>query len=324
MSRLLRLVFGAVLILALLESSPACAAFTPSEAASVSGVVALVETLDRALNELSFAIRSGQDTKPLIRETTLHVKEAVREASLTLALLVDVVPDAAFTAPDPATRAVRVKEAWFHLERVGMFSNMALSASAKAVGENTRRARMTWLPQALTRIGQINRTLSYSNPRPASYPTLIGPHGSYDEVQFFQWRGSWYALDMLEEGLANFGVDDEGVDVYTFVNRAAILYDAFANGLALMAGIGDPTLSQFWRVNIWIIQFTSYLKTGLPLRYMELQTAVASGSAKWAGVRIRITDSWRQMDESIAQAQRFPKCSMVKDPEGCARGQDTR
>jgi hypothetical protein len=318
----------AMALLVLIFAAPAHAALTTEEAAQVSALVSnVISPLNAALGEFSLAVRYQQDGPDVLRQVIEHTKEAVREAHLTLALLVNVVPSNGYVEPDPGTRATRVAEAWFHLDRVTMFAYQAIADAEGAVGENTRRGPSIWLRYAIAGVPGIDRSQAFSNPAPASFPAVVGPHGDYNRVMFELYRSNWYALDMLEYAMPYYGRKE--ADWYVLVSRAPIFYDGYARAMALMAGVvvwpADPTLSQFWRVLGSQAGLTDYHTQSLSLRYSEVMDALTVAPAvEFRPAYLRIVDSWKHMDQSVWETLVFVNCSATHDPDGCARGQSTR
>jgi hypothetical protein len=304
-----------------LQASVASAAFTSSEQQQVDTLVTqVVGPLNQALAELSFAIKGGQDPAPTLQAGVMHTKEAVREASLVLADLVNVVTGHTFLPPDPAGRAGRVNDAWFHLDRVTMFIETAQGGLARASGMNTKRAATVWLPEALAGAASIDRTLSYADPNPPTYPKIIGPHGSFDNVEWELYRAWWYALDMLENGIAHY--PQARADWYTFVNRSALLYDTYAQTIARMAGVPPSGTSQFFLVLGALGGLTDMYSMGASQRYEEIQgSLIVSPSPALTSVLGRVTDSWRHMDAAVWAMLVFPGCDAITNPDGCAGGQ---
>ena len=311
----------AAVLLAL--ASPASAAFTDAEAASVSRLVTqVVGNLSQAQSEVSFAVQGAQDPAPLLRDTAMAVKEAVREALLALALLVDVVPGSSFVAPDPAGRAGRVAEAWTHLDRIALFIDQAQAASAGAVGANTRRAKTIWLPAARSAAAGVDRAPAFADARPASWPAIIGPHGDYDRTQWRLYRSLWYLLDAVEYALPWYGAGP-AADWYALLQKSYPIYDAMARGLALIAGVPPASLagvSQFWRVLAHVASLTDIDAQAVAERLFEVGGAVA-GPAELAASRVRVLDAWRHLDASVWFVLIFLDCSQASDPNGCAAGQ---
>ena len=307
-----------------LQASVASAMFTSSEQQQVDTLVRqVVGPLNHALTELSFAIKGSQDPAQMLQTGVTHTKEAVREASLVLADLVNVVTGHGFMPPDPAGRAARVNDAWFHLDRVAMFVEWAQGNLAKAAGPNTQRAATIWLPEALAGVAAIDRTLSYADPNPPTYPKIIGPHGSFDNVEWELYRAWWYALDMLEYGIAHSPA--ARADWYTFVNRSAILYNTYAQTMARMAGVPASSTSQFFLVLSALGGLTDFYSQGAAQRYEEIQVAlILSPSAALTSALGRVTDSWRHMDAAVWAMLVFPGCDVITHPDGCAGGQLAR
>jgi len=314
-----------IVLLAMALATPAHAALTTGESAQVNSlIVNVISPLNAALSEFSFAIRGQQDTPAILRPAVEHTKEAVREAHLTLALLINVVPAAEFVMPDPTTRAARVAEAWTHLDRAASFAQWARANAAAGIGGNTFRAQSIWLPEALAGTTRINRALAYSDPSPASFPAIIGPHGDYNRTVWQLFRANWYVLDTLEYSIALYGT--RAADWYMLVNRAPIFYDTYARLMALMAGVvvppGDASLSQFWRVLGAQASLTDFHQQGLSLRYTEIMDALTQApSLDFRLPYLRIVDSWKQMDQAVWEMLVFLNCSASSDPQGCARGQ---
>lgn len=314
-----------VVLLALAFATPAHAALTTAESAQVNSlVVNVISPLNAALSELSFAVRGQQDRPDVLRPAVEHTKEAIREAHLALALLVNVVPGAEFVMPDPSTRATRVAEAWFHLDRVALFAGWAQGDMLAGAGLNTVRARTIWLPAALAWTRQIDRGLAYTDPSPVSFPAIIGPHGDYNRTVWQLYRANWYVLDTLEYTFPFYG--SRTADWYTLVNRAPIFYDTYARLIALMAGVvvppGDASLSQFWRVLGAQASLTDFHQQGLSLRYTEIMDAITLAPApEFRLPYLRVVDSWKQMDQAVWEMLVFLNCSASSDPQGCARGQ---
>lgn len=309
--------------------------FNAEEKAQVVNLISGVITpLNSALlNELSVSVKENQDLPANLKPVLVAVKEALRESSLALSLLMNGNGDATFSIPDPTKRSARLTLAWFHLDRVTMFTQSAILALGKCGGANAVRAKTIWLPQVIAGVKKIDRSLPYVNPNPNDHGTLIGPHGDWVRSTWELWRAWWYATDLLEYALDSYP-QDMAVNWYAVINKLPILYGTLARGIArftdidttdkerqIRATLTNPAGQQFFLLLGYSQVLTDFATNppGMPEFYEELQEALAAGSPALASARIRLTDSWRHMDKAVWHALlEFPGCDMLNDPAGCA------
>jgi hypothetical protein len=239
-----------------------------------------------------------------------------------LSLLVDVVSPLQFIVPDPVTRAQRVADAWTHLDAVIPKIDTARNNIADATGPNLRAAS-SHLAAARAAIGPLDRSLAYADARPPSYPALVGPHGDYDRTQSELARGFAYLLDGFEFAIQQYGVAAlSPANWYLVVQSGQLIVETYARGLAIMAGVGDSNVSQFWRIVNYTKRLTDFRSGAMTERYFTVvQTLAINPGSELRAAIIRVVDSWRHMDQSVWFILVFLNCSQTHDPQGCAAGQ---
>lgn len=328
-----------LLLALLLLASPAQAAFTDTEKAQVEKlVVGVAGNIHIALGtEVATAIRDKQDPPSLLKPGAAALASASREVSQCLTLLLGQNNAASVNDPRPATRADALAQAWFHCDRVPMFLDQFMSATALAGGANTMRARTIAVPAARAALSGVDRTLGYVDPRPNTRGTLIGPHGAFDHSEWSIWRSWWYMLDSLDSVIPVY--DSPGVDAYNFVSKAAGIADIGAHGIARFADIDvtqqekdNRALLQTLPAGPFGVQFFLLLAYGQvltdfnipsgvsgPQFYQQLQDALGAGDGSFLAARSKLTDSWRRMDNATWMGLLvFPGCDMNQNPMGCA------
>lgn len=312
------------LLMTALCTSPAHAVFTTAEATQIENIrVNVVGKLALALESDTFAIQGNQDTLAMRRSAILQTNFAMQHALRGLSRLVDVVEPAQFIVPDPATRANRVAAAWGDFDQSVTYIDGAISALSGATGTNMVQARTTHLPGARNAILAVNRNLSYADARPTSYPRLIGPHGDYDRMQA-QLARSWnYHVDIV---YGAFNVYGQGANPpvrnwYTALQKSFQNYKTLADGHALMAGVGQTNISQFWRVLNYLRRLTDSGVDGLNVRFFNILAALADPNDPLYFAVTRVGESWRASDQAAWEEMVFPDCSQATDPDGCAAGQ---
>jgi hypothetical protein len=317
------IVCAVVLTVTLLGVTPVNAAFTTAEAQQVEKIrTDVVGRLDLALAAMAVAVRDQEDTLAMRRLAIIYTIRATREAMTALSLLVDVVSPLQFIPPDPVTRAQRVADAWAHLDAVIPKIDTARSTIADATGPNLRAAS-SHLAAARAAIGPLDRSLAYADARPPSYPALVGPHGDYDKTQSELARGSAYFLDGFEFAIQQYGVAALSAANWNIVVQSGqLIVEAYARGLAVMAGVGDSNVSQFWRILNYTKRLTDFRSGAMTERYFSIiQSMATSPGPELRAATIRVVDSWRHMDQSVWSILLFLNCSQTHDPQGCAAGQ---
>ena len=316
------------------------AAFTGAERAEIVQLVNAQSYTHEGLRYMTFAISAGTttQTRTPLADAILRTVAASREASLAYGLLLNIVVEQhdtpGFAALQALSRPDRVAIAWWRMDRsiaaieaAQQMLTAAHKASASAAFRDAvRRARDIWLFQAKRELVAINRGLTYAKPLPLSYPKIIGPHGSYDETQWFLWRANWYALDMLEELAIAYRTGPLLTNywpVYKAINSTSVILDIEIHAQAILAGItftaAQAALNPFFRVVDqlqWVTEETSE-------RYHEVQAEIAAWI--WAtrstvpvpltNALVRLSDSWRNLDQGVWQQLIFPNC---EPPTPCA------
>jgi hypothetical protein len=344
MKSLIRMI---VLSTALLTPWHAFAAFTDQEAASLVRLHNARESLEEAVMHHIAQLWSAYTTPATRLALGRAMRDALaasRELNMAEALLVGVVTEQLETPPfiklAASPRSERLRQAWWRIDRFTNFANAAredLTAAAKLgtdpkYQDLIRRARDIWLLQAIAEAAAVNRALAYANPRPAHYPKIIGPHGDYDQTQWFLWRSQWYAHDALDNVVAAYSSEplEGGTALGDVVMRVFGATKSIMQSLEIIAGLSwlpeQKRSSQFFRVLGVTKRLTDH--GHVPLRWMEaivsLRTnwfpviagrAVASSNIQDAVVRI--ADAWKHADMAAWETMEFPGCDPVQRPEGC-------
>lgn len=282
-------------------------------------------------NELYASVREAQDTEAILKPAIQAVVECLREASFCFTYLMNGNGLSSFTPPVATDRSSKLVNAWFHLDRVTMFANQAITILSQAKGVNAGRARTIWLPQVINGVKTIDRTLPYLDPQPNPNGTLIGPHGDFYKSEWHIWRAWWYLMDMVES--ANSFYSLLGPNLGTVIAKAGVIFSICARGMSRFADIDVTDKEKQIRTtltNVFGQQFflllgygealTTHAPTpGAPEFFHELQDAIATAPAELATARVRITDSWRHLDQAVWHSLlEFPGCNMQDDPAGCA------
>jgi len=106
------------------------------------------------------------------------------------------------------------------------------------------------------------------------------------------------------------------------VQSGQLIVEAYARGLAVMAGVGDSNVSQFWRIVNYTKRLTDFRSGAMTERYFTVvQTLAINPGSELRAAIIRVVDSWRHMDQSVWFILVFLNCSQTHDPQGCAAGQ---
>ena len=343
-----RLIGTIVLAAALFTPGYASAAFTDQEAASLARLHNARESFEAAVMHHIASLWS-QHTTPATRVSLGRVMRdalaASRELNMAEALLVGVVTEQVntpgFARVSASPRSERVGTAWWRIDRFVMYAKATregLTAAAKlapdpAYQDLIRRARDIWLSKALAEAVAVNRALTYADPRPANYPKIIGPHGDYDQTQWFLWRAQWYAHDALDNVLAAY-VSEPPVDGGTALGDVYMrLFEAsrsLMQSLEIVAGLSSTPehkrSSQFFRVLGVTKRLTD--EGDVPGRWME---AIVSLKTHWFPVVagrpaasshiqdavVKIADAWKHADMAAWETMEFPGCDPVLRPEGC-------
>jgi hypothetical protein len=309
------------LVLVLVSVTPAHAVFTAQEAAQIEHIrINVVGRLGSAFQAYQVALAQNQDTLVMRQKAVLHTNAAMDRVMRGLSKLVDVVSHANFQEPTPDTRPARVAAAWDEFDLAVMYVDRAIVSLAGATGVNMRAARDTWLPAAKAAIRSTNQNLGYLAPRPKDYPMIIGPHGDYDFTQAYLTRAWAYNLDILKDGFNRYGLVTLNWPV--LVQASYLNYLVFADGLALMAGVGQTTVSQFWRVLNYSRRLTDTDVGSAASRYHAILAALTvTADPNLRGTIGRVGESWKFMDNAIWNMLVFPNCNQSHDPQGCAAGQ---
>jgi hypothetical protein len=340
--------FAALTVCLLLAeaATPAAAAFTGAEQTEMLRLVSGATTISEIMRYLSFAMQGGSQ-KP-VGEALNAASEASREAHLAYGLLLNIVVQQRATSAFDELQAVprdgRVALAWSHLDRSLRFLDSTESALTRALSATTdptsqdslQRARDIWVANARQDLRGVDRSLAFSSPNPPTYPAVIGPHGSYDDAEWFLWRANWYALDMLEAISTAYAEGPTLPDywpVYKAVNSASILLDTVMRAQGVVAGMtftpAQASLDPFFRV----LDELRTITTESSERYMEIQenlaawvpqlssaaacggsSAPSSAVISFVAALTRLTDSWRNVDHAVWQELVFLNCTA---PTGC-------
>lgn len=313
-----------ILAFTLLGAAPVHAAFTTAEAQQVEKLrTEVVNRLTLALSNMAFAIRYREDTLAMRKQAIILTTRATREAMTALALLVDVVSPSSFSLPNPLLRPQRVADVWEHIDVARFRIDQARAALAAATGPNLRVASAQHLAAARVALGQLNSNLAYADARPPSYPALVGPHGDYDQTQAELARAWAYSIDALEFSMNEYGVVAlPDANWYAVVQSSRIIFEIHGRGLAIMAGVGQTNLNQFWRILNYTKQMTDIRSAGMTTQYSAIVAALSAGAGPRLSFAItRVADSWRHMDQAVWSILLFLNCSQTQDPQGCAAAQ---
>jgi hypothetical protein len=310
-----------LLFLVLVAVTPAQAAFTTAEAAQIEHIrLNVVGRLGSAFQAYQVALAQNQDTLVMRQRAVLHTNYATDRVMRGLSKLVDVVSHFNFQEPSQATRAGRVAAAWDDFDEAVALIDQAIAALSGATGLHMKAARDTWLPAAKSAIRTTNRTLGYTDARPKDYPMIIGPHGDYDFTQAYLARAWAYNLDIVTAAFTRYGLVTLNWPV--LVQASYLNYLVYADGLALMAGVGQTGLGQFWRVLNYSRRLTDPDVGSAASRYHALLAALTvTADPQLRGTIGRVGESWKFMDAAVWNLLVFPNCNQSSDPQGCAASQ---
>ena len=288
------------------------AELTAQEKANLVHLRNASRSISPSLQDYILPYRLDTDVKP----AALAVVRASREVTLELALLLDVITEQhqtpLYDELAAKTREERVQIAWWRGDRaVAMLrdaQNTLLAAESAAQEPRKKdflfRARTIWIEGAIHHLGKVNRTLTYAQPDPATFPQVIGPHGDYENYMWKVWRSQHYAHDAMESELGT---------TLRMQSAKNILVDA----MLLVAGVtwnqDQATKSMFFRVIDALELLTDGdVNNGLPPRF---QQAIAIANTKAA--RAQIADAWKHSDDAVWRLMIFLDCSKLHNPQGC-------
>ena len=300
----------------------------PTEKAQIAQLVGAISDLHAAMQYLGFAVQEDTTGRYVLGTALWQGTQAHRECGRALNLLLDVATEqegtVAYSNLRNASRAVRVNTAWFYLDRCVHFIDEAGSVlPPNATSDNVRRAREIWFLSARDRAASINRAYTYESPLPPSYPTIVGPHGFYDDAQWYFWRSGWYATDALEYLLPAYQsrtlTPDQLWPIYAVIDRVTELLSTLAYRQARMAAVAfteaEETQNPFWRTLAVLERLTAQTYDSAAQRLHEAQSSLAILPATYS--RVRIADAWRHLDFGVWAMMSFPNCSPAEHPNGC-------
>jgi hypothetical protein len=314
-------------------SRPATAAFTEPEAASVAQLREALRLLNEGQREISLAIQTSAplDPRASLALAASTAAEAFRDGHRALGLLVGVVTEQrgtrAYSRLAAKSRAERVATAWFYADRLVTGTSAAVAALATTSSANAIRARDIWWPQVADAAKLVDRTLGYAAPEPASYPAIIGPHGNYDEAQWYLWRAAWYALDGTQDFLNAYSLGGGDLERYhKALNSGTLLLDILAGAGVLNAGVAIAPeyvgMDPFGRTLELLALLTDKARLSVSQRLFEVLSNLngmanvpSSAVASMDSAKLRFADSWLHMDQAVWEHVVFPGC-----PPECVGG----
>lgn len=331
-------VAACVVLVTLVVAAPpsARASFTSAEEAELLKLVNGLDNISEALRYVAYAIRRGttaQTQGPLADSLALFVL-AARDAERAYGLLLDVITEqrgtSIYKTLEGQSRTERMAQAWWRIDRSVNSLVMAEAALTRAFAANTdsvyqdnvRRARDIWSVAARRYLLWVDRSLAYATPNPASFPKVIGPHGDYDQSQWFLWRSHWYALDMLDSVTAAFRADSIQTDywsVYKTISSTTSIMDAHVQSAGTLAGMTMTSAQVGQDPFFKVLDELEIMTEDTPERYHEIQRELATWIGKGRSATlaslsqalIRLTDSWRHADHGVWQQLTFPNCTLA-------------
>jgi len=332
----------------LVVPSGASAEFTPDEARSLLQLrTATLNLSTGARDYLSLLMNTAttDETRPVLGTAMRYALTASREANVALGLLLNVITEQVATPQYEnlagLSRAERVSLAWWRCDRATMNlegARQTLAAARRfnrndrAYQDAIRRATDIWFLYGLTELQGVDRTLTYANPNPRSFPQIVGPHGDFATAQWMLWRSQHYAHDAMDDMIAAY----LGTRLQSYAGSADIFRrlllgsDIDVDAMLLVAGVTwtDQQVKQgpFFRTLDVLQALTD--EEELPKRWMEAVTtlrdfwlpAMSAGPGVAQSVRgalVRAVDAWKHSDNAAWRLMIFLDCAKLKNPQGC-------
>ena len=335
-------------MLLMLMVRPVGAEFTAPEQASIAHLQAAIHWATESYYPREIVNRmTNSTTRPKIASAVELHQKALRATTEALgALLGADIQSAAFRRLSIVERAQYVELARQKLDRAIAFYGYAqggVQALRLYTKDSTLLDALTrWekhiLGFAKAELQQVNKTLSYTDPYPASVQarsggvfTVIGPHGDYDAAQWQLWRGQHYQLDAMEylttaykAQATSFGTEGRAL-LQSMLGAIRLTTD---NMLSL-AGVSNSGQDPFFRTLAVLRALTTQDQGGLPKIYaffLEFEYEPWAADMKsesstygyWTrAARSRMADAWQHTDQGAWMLMIFPDCSVLTNPQGC-------
>jgi hypothetical protein len=346
--RRLTLALGLIALLA----APAHAELTPAERTSVQRLFnAAADQLHAGMSELLIVIRTTTSpSRPRAAESARLLVRAQRQLAGALGDLLG----GTYAPTDPRGRGFFVTRAIQQLD-AAKATLAALTAQAAGAGSQTNytRLRTIWLPNALTQLNQVSRTLPYTDPYPLAVSPLgrrliIGPHGEYDVAQGRLSSAVNFLLLGYEALVRSYNADTllpSYEPLYQEMKFAALLYRQNVQAMATLANLpltsSEAARDPFFRVLGRIETLThggggpttaanhcaGDTCHGTPYNYNQIAQYFLQLVPQWAGrptfaaeqreVLHRLTEAWDGTDSAVWFTLSFPECDQVAAPTGC-------
>ncbi len=142
--------------------------------------------------------------------------------------------------------------------------------------------------QAKTQLQQFPRGTSggpvmlYLDPKPASYPNVVGPHGNYDFAQEYLWFAAKYAQDVTYIWGSRYMQDVANYETIAAASLANIRFTAAETG-----GFDTVNVDNFTNI-LWLQKF---LLRDTAQKYHATQENEF--------MHPKLTDSWKNMDDAV-------------------------
>lgn len=331
---ILGLIVTTVIILLLwVWPTTAHAALTDPEAAQIRTLGQALVTLHDGQRQVAHALRTETTTEKA-RDDFWHTLYSSNHAHWFLfdglVLLLDI-PTGSATA-----RAETLAEAWQRVNIARIWVKSIVDHLPRRFPHLTdAQARYRTVLDTLT---NLDRSPGYAEPKPPHYPKVIGPHGRYDQVQWWLWMAmnrlfySEYAMMRAYRGYREYGqstddplLADYGALSDDFMVSAGAM-DVLANAVIRLAQAdmtpeNDPFFSTIHALNTLteprLPHAPVYYKLGHGWKALLLSQHDGSRPVLVRNVQNSVgllAESERSMLAAIWELMVFPDCT---NPGGC-------
>lgn len=310
----------AIFLAVFLFASPAYAVLTDAENASLHRFRGGWTSVSRAMFALSTALKNGRTD---VGQVALALTRTHSRASQTWGLV--FVGIEASNNPNERevlrqmTRTELVAVGWDRLDRALWRLGQARD-SAKALELD---GVVVQIDRAFEKFNSTDRTLSYSNPFPDSYPQIIGPHGDYDAALRGLWLSVWY-MTGVQSTVADIyrgkPVSPEGIKAL----QAALIQGRDMTGAVVssMCNLVNCYQNEFNKQFFVIIGALKPLTIKVPLKFSGILRAFTKWNPSHGRfhpfVLQKLIDAWRTADAAIWNAMKFGDCTKTGQPKLCA------
>jgi hypothetical protein len=351
-----RLLTAGWFVVALFGVAPAGAELTADEKASAlrlrDAMVEMTLTVEQQIHPLTSKY-TGTATKTGLGLGTTRLLDALDATLEGVGALYGIVPTATPRNPETwlSPRSARIayvygridhalgrlawaKQTWQELKNQPPPFHFPTSTVAEYQG---------WINSVIARTdiatGHLNafrRDLTYGNPYPADFPTIIGPHGQYDLVQWQLWRAAHYfrraansVATAIYHGLSvnvDSNYKDFGRPYISYMTAVRGVIDAlFVVGrtpysadlqaadpfFALIIALGRITLPSSLP---GAMHFVFFDLNATWLKEFALDEPESPFETSIKDALVIANDAWKHSDNAVWGMMTFPECSRMRDP----------